>query len=114
MIDSIINISPISFTEGAVHALNKLLAAESDSSKKLRIGVKGGGCAGFTYILEMDMVNEGDQTYEFGGIPYIMHISHQLYLQGVEIDYSEGLNNRGFVFSNPNASKTCGCGTSFS
>lgn len=84
-----------------------------DAAKKLRVGVKGGGCTGMTYVLDFETPQPDDNVYEFEGIPFIMNKSHELYLYGMEIDWQSGLNSRGFTFSNPNASKTCGCGTSF-
>ena len=84
-----------------------------DHSKYLRIGVKGGGCSGMTYILGFDDRNDKDSLYEVNGLTFIIQPSHELYLSGMEIDWQGGLNARGFTFSNPNASKTCGCGTSF-
>ena len=89
-------------------------APDFDSSKHLRVGVKGGGCSGLSYVLGFDDKQENDETYETDGIQYIMNPAHGLYLFGMQIDWAEGLNARGFTFSNPNASKTCGCGTSFS
>lgn len=105
---------PVSFTAGAIEEIKRLMA-EPDFNKdqKLRIGVKGGGCSGMTYVLGFDVVQEGDEAFEVEGIPCIMNSGHQLYLFGMEIDWQGGLNSRGFTFSNPNASKTCGCGTSF-
>lgn len=85
-----------------------------DTTQCLRVGVKGGGCSGLSYVLGFDQKLEGDETFEIEGVPCIMNSGHQLYLYGMEIDYQDGLNSRGFTFSNPNASKTCGCGTSFS
>lgn len=84
-----------------------------DTSKSLRIGVKGGGCSGLSYVLGFDEKGENDAIYEVDGISFIMDRSHELYLAGMQIDYENGLNNRGFAFNNPNASSTCGCGTSF-
>ena len=84
-----------------------------DNSQSLRFGVKGGGCSGMTYILGFDKQGENDHRFEIVGIPCIMNRSHELYLHGMEIDWEDGLNNRGFTFRNPNASATCGCGTSF-
>jgi iron-sulfur cluster assembly protein len=84
-----------------------------DSSQYLRIGVKGGGCSGMSYVLGFDSRNDSDIIYEFDGLPFLMEKSHELYLYGMQIDYQEGLNNRGFTFTNPNASSTCGCGSSF-
>lgn len=84
-----------------------------DASKKLRVGVKGGGCSGMTYILCFDHMQEGDELFEIEGINCVMNKAHELYLYGMQVDWQDGLNNRGFTFSNPNASSTCGCGTSF-
>jgi iron-sulfur cluster assembly protein len=66
-----------------------------------------------TYILGFDNASDNDQVFEIEGIPCIMDRAHEIYLLGMEIDWQDGLNNRGFTFRNPNASKTCGCGTSF-
>jgi iron-sulfur cluster assembly protein len=76
--------------------------------------VKGGGCAGFSYILGFDTRKEGDEEYFINGIKVFMSKAHAIYLIGIEIDFQDGLNNRGFTFNNPNAESTCGCGTSFS
>ncbi len=80
----------------------------------LRVGVKGGGCSGFSYILGFDEQKEKDQVFSIDGINVYIERSHAMYLLGMEIDWHEGLNNRGFVFNNPNATDTCGCGESFS
>jgi len=88
-------------------------AEDFDSTQSLRVGVKGGGCSGMTYILGFDKKTENDQEFEIEGILCIMNKAHEIYLAGMEIDWLDGLNNRGFTFQNPNASKTCGCGTSF-
>jgi iron-sulfur cluster assembly accessory protein len=107
--------SPVKLTESAINEIKRLLNEEGfDQSKQLRIGVKGGGCSGMTYVLGFDDATEQDEICESGGISYVMNPSHQLYLFGMEVDWQGGLNSRGFTFSNPNASKTCGCGTSFS
>ena len=84
-----------------------------DASKFLRIGVKGGGCSGLSYVLGFDTRQQTDQTFETDSFPFIMNPSHEIYLSGMEIHWENGLNARGFSFTNPNASKTCGCGTSF-
>lgn len=84
-----------------------------DRSKLLRVGVKGGGCSGLSYVLGFDDKTENDEQYEVGGVTYIMNKSHAIYLMGMKVDWHGGLNARGFTFTNPNASKTCGCGTSF-
>lgn len=106
---------PVSFTQHAVEEINRLMNMEGfDKTTFLRIGVKGGGCSGLTYVLGFDKKEESDETYEYAGFQFVMNKSHGIYLMGMEIDWQDGLNARGFVFKNPNASKTCGCGTSFS
>jgi iron-sulfur cluster assembly protein len=104
---------PVKFTPSAKAELIKLFGGNHDPSKMLRIGVKGGGCSGLSYVLEMDEKSERDEVYEIEGIPCMIDPAHQLYLFGMEIDWKTGLDARGFVFLNPNASSTCGCGTSF-
>lgn len=106
--------APVSFTSSAMEELKKLMQDPSfDTSQKLRIGVKGGGCSGLSYVLGFDQKKEEDQEYEFEGLPFIMEKAHELYLYGMQVDWENGLNNRGFTFKNPNASTTCGCGSSF-
>lgn len=106
--------APVTLSVGAVDEIKRLMN-EPDFVKGqvLRIGVKGGGCSGMTYVLGFDQKEEDDVLYEISGIPVIMKDAHGLYLHGMEVDFQKGLNARGFVFSNPNASSTCGCGTSF-
>jgi iron-sulfur cluster assembly protein len=105
---------PVSFTAGALTEIRRLMnAPESDTTKFLRVGVKGGGCSGLSYVLGFDDKQAEDEVYEFEGQPFIMNKSHAIYLLGMQIDWANGLNARGFTFNNPNASKTCGCGTSF-
>ncbi|HWB63037.1 MAG TPA: iron-sulfur cluster assembly accessory protein [Chitinophagales bacterium] len=104
----------ISLTPGAARELKRLMEAENGGTGKfLRLGVKGGGCAGFTYVLEFDTKKDNDLVYEIDGIKLVVDQLHELYLAGTEIDFQQGLNSRGFVYKNPNASKTCGCGESF-
>jgi len=106
---------PISLTEGAVKQLQRIRQEQNiPDDHGLRVGVKGGGCSGFSYILGFDITKENDQEYEIAGVKVLMQKSHAIYLLGIEIDWEEGLNNRGFTFNNPNATDTCGCGTSFS
>ena len=107
--------TPVSFTESAVGEIRRLMNEDSfDNTNKLRVGVKGGGCSGMTYILAFDTPTEKDETFEIEGISCIMDQTHGIYLMGMQVDWENGLNSRGFTFKNPNASKTCGCGTSFS
>ncbi len=105
---------PVTFTAGAIAEIRRLLNAEGfDHSQKLRVGVKGGGCSGMTYVLGFDQPAANDNHFEIEGISCVMDKSHEIYLYGMLIDWQDGLNNRGFTFKNPNASSTCGCGTSF-
>jgi iron-sulfur cluster assembly accessory protein len=105
---------PVTFTEGAINEIKRLMAEEGfDKTRRLRVGVKGGGCSGMTYVLGFDPREEGDEEFEIQGIPVLLNPSHQIYLYGMQIDWQGGLNSRGFTFNNPNASTTCGCGSSF-
>ena len=107
--------APVTLTEGAIKEIKKLISQqELGEDYGLRLGVEGGGCAGMNYILGFDQQKEGDQEYLIEGIKVFMHKAHGLYLVGMQVDFQDGLNARGFTFSNPNASSTCGCGTSFS
>ena len=107
-------IIPVHLTESAKGEIKKLMSAEGfDSTQSLRIGVKGGGCSGMTYVLGFDAKTDKDDTFDIDGIHCIMDRTHGIYLMGMEINWEGGLNSRGFTFTNPNASKTCGCGTSF-
>ena len=102
---------PVSFTPMALKELKRLA---SDENAPLRIGVKRGGCAGMEYILNFEAMNEDDEMWTFEELEVVMHKEHRESLQGVVIDFEMGLSNRGFTYQNPNASTTCGCGTSFS
>jgi iron-sulfur cluster assembly accessory protein len=106
--------SPLKFSPQAVKEIRRLMTEPGfDKSNALRIGVKGGGCSGLSYILGFDKKQEQDQVFYSGDLSFIMNPSHGIYLSGMEIHWEDGLNARGFSFNNPNASKTCGCGTSF-
>ena len=110
----VIATAPISLTTNAIEEVKRLMnEPDFDTNKKLRIGVKGGGCSGMTYVLGFDEQQADDEVYTLDTISFIMNKSHGLYLFGMEVDWQGGLNSRGFTFTNPNASKTCGCGTSF-
>jgi iron-sulfur cluster assembly protein len=107
--------APVTFTEGAVKELFKLKdQQEIGDDYGLRVGVEGGGCSGMTYVLGFDQPKDGDKEYYIEGIKVFMHKAHGMYLAGMQIDFQDGLNARGFTFNNPNAASTCGCGTSFS
>jgi iron-sulfur cluster assembly protein len=106
--------APVTLTANAVKEVTRLINEPGfDASTYLRVGVKGGGCSGMTYILGFDQKLENDEAFEVNGVTCIMNKAHEIYLLGMEIDWQDGLNSRGFTFTNPNASKTCGCGTSF-
>ena len=105
---------PILINDSASKQLKKVISQNAETDKFLRIGVKGGGCSGMSYILEMDTKTEYDDVYTVNEVEFILDRRHLLYLEGTELQFSDGLDNRGFQFVNPNASSTCGCGTSFS
>ena len=106
--------SPVKFIASAVAEISRLMEQPGfDASKSLRIGVKGGGCTGLSYVLEFDQAKPSDKEFSFEGMSFIMDPSHEIYLYGMEINWEGGLNSRGFTFNNPNASSTCGCGSSF-
>ncbi len=107
-------ISPIQFTPTAITEIKNLMQADGfDTTKYLRVGVKGGGCSGMTYVLEFDNKEAADEVFEINDITCIMNKAQSIYLTGMLVDWQNGLNNRGFSFINPNAATTCGCGTSF-
>ena len=105
----LINIS----TSAQEEFLNLLKQEKGPEGLSLRIGVEGGGCSGLSYVLGFDMAKEGDTVLERGELSVLVHPEHALYLEGLSIDFDKGLDNRGFMFTNPNASSSCGCGTSF-
>jgi len=105
---------PVTFTTDALAEIRRLMSEpDFDTNKYLRIGVKGGGCSGLSYVLGFDDKQDNDEVFEYDALTFIMNKSHGIYLMGMQIDWANGLNARGFTFNNPNASKTCGCGTSF-
>jgi iron-sulfur cluster assembly protein len=109
-----ITTAPVKFTDSTVAELRRLMAApDFKKDSFLRIGVKGGGCSGLSYILAFEERKPEDEVYEIEGVPCIINPAHGIYLHGMEIDWKTGLDARGFVFTNPNASATCGCGSSF-
>ncbi len=112
--ETTLSVIPVSFTEGAKKELRKLKTQQELSEDfGVRVGVEGGGCSGMNYVLGFDQKKDGDQEFEVEGIRVFMHKAHGLYLAGMEIEFQDGLNARGFTFNNPNAKSTCGCGTSF-
>ncbi len=105
----------IQLTEKAATKVREIREAEGLGEQGLRVRVIGGGCSGFSYDLFFeDEITDLDQTFESGGIKLFVDMMSYQYLEGVEIDYVEGLHGAGFKFVNPNAKSTCGCGSSFS
>jgi iron-sulfur cluster assembly protein len=106
----------IKVSESAKMQVAKLMADENHPSDSfVRVGVEGGGCSGLMYQLTFDHeMKEGDQVFEDNGVKVVVDRKSFLYLIGTELEYTGGLNGKGFVFNNPNASRTCGCGESFS
>ena len=105
----------VKLTPTAIEMVRKMQAKEGLGAEHgLRIGVTGGGCSGFQYSLNFDTLKEGDRVTDFGGVlVYVDDISLP-YIAGTMLDYVEGLHGAGFRFDNPRASRTCGCGSSFS
>ena len=106
----------IKVNDSAKNQVTKLMSEDkSPDGSFVRVGVEGGGCSGLMYKLEFDHeMKEGDQVFEDNGVKVVVDKKSFLYLVGTELDYSGGLNGKGFNFINPNASRTCGCGESFS
>src|SRR5258708_14365579 len=95
---------PVSFTQSAITEIKRLMNGEGfDKNNLLRVGVKGGGCSGMTYILGFDTKKDKDDSYEIEGIPFIMEKTHGIYLMVMEIDWQCGRNSSAFTFNNPNA-----------
>ncbi len=109
------NATEISLTEKALSEIKRIMSENKvPESFGVRVGVKGGGCSGFTYTLGFDgEAKEGDTIIEDNEVKLFIDGKSLFYLSGTELDFSDGLNGKGFVFSNPNATKTCGCGESF-
>ncbi len=110
-----INSDPLVFTSAAAKKVSELIAEEGNPDLMLRIYVQGGGCSGFQYGFTFDeSVGEGDEQVVTDGVTLLIDPMSIQYLMGAEVDYSEGLQGAQFVIRNPNASTTCGCGSSFS
>ena len=105
----------IGITEKARAEVSRIMEDQNlPEATALRVGIKGGGCSGFSYTLGFDdQVGEADQVFEVEGVKVVCDPKSFLYLNGTEVDFEESLMGRGFKFGNPNASKTCGCGESF-
>jgi iron-sulfur cluster insertion protein len=107
--------APVLFSDSAVDKVRELIEEEGNAALKLRIYITGGGCSGFQYGFTFDEnVNEGDTVVEKGGVSLLIDPMSYQYLLGAEIDYKDDLQGSHFVIRNPNATTTCGCGSSFS
>ena len=107
----------IEVTETAVREIKTIVERQEMDAEKvhLRLGVKGGGCSGFSYVLDLtEKQNEGDEMFEQHGIKVVCDPKSYLYLNGTTVDFKDEVMGRGFVFNNPNATSSCGCGSSFS
>jgi len=107
----------ITISEKALNHLFELMVSEglTPDTHHLRVGVKGGGCSGLSYVMDFDdTIEEFDEVIQLdGGLKVVIDRKSVLYLFGTELDYSDGLNGKGFQWANPNSSRTCGCGESF-
>ena len=114
----------IMLTETAAREVNQIISQQAEKANKdgeapaklyLRVGVKGGGCSGFSYSLDLtETKTDSDESWDQHGVEVVCDPKSQLYLEGVTVDFKDELMGRGFVFSNPNATSSCGCGSSFS
>jgi iron-sulfur cluster assembly protein len=105
----------VKLSENAVKQIKQVQSLENKPGFVLRVSVTGGGCSGLSYKLDfVEAPTERDKVFEHGGVKVAVDPKSMLYLDGMELDFSGGLNGKGFVFNNPNATKSCGCGSSFS
>lgn len=107
--------SPVNFTDAAASKVSALIEEEGNEDLKLRVFITGGGCSGFQYGFTFeDETSEGDTEVENGGVTLLIDPTSYQYLVGAEIDYTDDIEGSQFVIRNPNATTTCGCGSSFS
>jgi iron-sulfur cluster assembly protein len=108
---------PITLSETAAREIKTIIKQQElpEEQTKLRVGVKGGGCSGFSYMLDLteEIKTEADEEMDSQGVKILCDMKSYLYLNGTEIDFKDEVMGRGFVFKNPNATSTCGCGSSF-
>ena len=106
--------NPVVLTERAAKQVRRIKESENlDENLYLRVAVEGGGCSGLSYKLGFDIRTDEDEIVKSQGLEIVVNPKHMMYLEGIEIDYPDGLDARGFIFNNPNASESCGCGSSF-
>ena len=103
----------INITDSALNEVRRLLLSE-DPDYGLRLGIKGGGCSGLSYVLELSEKDEKDTVLDYDGFQVYLDPKSTIYLSGITLDFQSGLQGKGFVFQNPMAANTCGCGESFS
>jgi iron-sulfur cluster assembly protein len=107
--------SIISITDKAIEQIRSISKEENpDGQKGLRLAVTGGGCSGLSYKIEFSDQKDRDNILSFDGVKVLIDPKSVIYLKGIVLDFKDGLNGKGFVFDNPNAKNTCGCGESFS
>lgn len=108
---------PITLSETAAKEIKSIIKDQNlpEENTRLRVGVQGGGCSGFTYMLDLteEAPSESDEMLECNGVRIVCDMKSYLYLNGTEIDFKDEVRGRGFVFKNPNATSSCGCGSSF-
>lgn len=105
----------ITITDKALGQIKDISSAENPTGTKgLRLAVTGGGCSGLSYKIEFSEPKDKDNVLDFGGVRVLIDPKSLIYLKGIVLDFKDGLNGKGFVFDNPNAKNTCGCGESFS
>lgn len=104
----------IQVTESAVEEVKRMIEREKKPGSGLRLGVKGGGCSGYSYSIDLDVqAKEGDKVFEAGGVKIFVDGKSYFLLNGSTLDYTKGMMGGGFIFQNPNAKGSCGCGASF-
>jgi iron-sulfur cluster assembly protein len=107
--------APLTLTPAAIKGARAALAKRGTPDAAIRLGIKGGGCSGFSYVIEFDdkPPRDRDRTYEFDGVRVVIDKKSLIYLAGTVLDFEKTLMHQGFKFSNPNEASSCGCGTSF-
>jgi len=105
----------IEITEKAIGQIKKMMAEQGKAGSSLRVGVKPSGCSGLEYVMDFaTAAGPNDREYQVDGLKVLVDSGSAIYLEGIRLDWGDGLLGSGFKFSNPNADKTCGCGKSFS
>ena len=104
----------ITLTDKAKSQISKIFSEQENKDRALRISVIGGGCSGLSYKIDFDDIKEKDNVTDYEGFKITIDPKSSIYLKGVLLDFQDGLNGKGFVFNNPSAKNTCGCGESFS